>query len=512
VDFEIGLNTAVARLREALSDSAEKPLYIETIPRRGYRFIAETLPVAPAASTRKPRVVILPLLNLTGDAAQEYFSDAMTDDIITALCSLGRNRFAVIARTTAMHYKTSRKDIARIARELNLDYLVEAAVRRSNDYVDINVQLIQACDQTHLFARKYTDTIDNLFNLHKRVAEDISTAIAGPLSACSVVYSRQPTQDSTAYQLYLRGRFQMYLETPESLTNAKLQFEQAIARDPEFALAYVALGELYFWTGFFGYRKPKEAFSAALWPILRALEIDNSLGETHAFLGKLRQVLDFDWPEVRRECARALDLSPSSVVVRFCCATSAPLPMGELDQCIAQLQQALELDPLSALLNIWLCIALWLARDYERALQAVRMYGEILPQSYLVPMMIGMIYRDSGRVEDAIAFHQQSVQLSGGAPQPLAWLGLSLAKAGRSEEARATAAKLHDMSTRSYVSPTCFAWIHVGLNEIDEAFRWMDRAIEERDPNMMPIRTFPFLDPLRSDSRFPALLRKMNLT
>jgi TolB-like protein len=516
VDFENNLNTAVAQLRQALGDSAEHSHFIETLPKLGYRFVAAVSEPARAAETapaRRAKLMVLPFVNLSGDPAQEYFSDAMTDEIITELASVAPEQLAVIARTTAMHYKGSHKDVDHIGRELRVDYVIEGGIRRTENQVSINIQLIQTSDQTHLFAERRDCEIRELFRLQASIAEDIAGQIPGVSSRLEIGHRgrKKPTDDVVAYQLYLQGRQHMYKETPEGLAKAKQSFEQAIARDPRFALAYDALGESHWWTGFFGYVPPKEAFSTGLWAALRAIEIDSTLAETHGLLGQLRQQLDYNWLEVRRELTRAMELNPSSPLVRFRFAGSGLLPQGQLREGITQLEYALELDPLSLLLRCWMSVFLWLARDYERALEAARLFERLAPDSYIAQFMIGHICRDSERLHEAIAAQRLAVEWSGGAPQMIGWLGFSLARSGNTTEARLLLDRLHVIAGQAYVSPTCFAFIHLGLNEIDDAFLWMERAIDERDPIMIPIKTYPFLDPLRTDARFAVLLRKMNL-
>ncbi len=514
VDFDNNLNTAVARLREALGDSADHPRFIETLQMRGYRFLAACSEPSPAPGKTpawRAKLVVLPLLNLSGNLAEEYFSDAMTDEIITALAALAPEHLAVIAHTTAMVYKGCHKDVAQIGRELGVDYVLEGGVRRDGDRVAINLQLIQTSDQTHLCAKKYEAEMHDIFNLQNSIAQTIGRQIPCIRSRLGTGERKEPTGDLLAYQLYLQGRQHMYKATPEGLAKAKQSFEEAIIRDPRFALAYDALGESYFWTGFFGYVPPKEAFSAGLWAALRAIEIDNSLAETHGLLGQLRQQLDYNWPEVRRELNRAMELNPSSPLVRFRYAGSGLLPQGRLREGIAHLEYALELDPLSLLLRSWISVFLWLARDFDRALQAARFFERLYPDSYVAQLLIGHICRDMGSLREAIAAQRLAVELSGGAPQMLGWLGFSVARSGNTTEARLLLDRLHVIAGQAYVSPTCFACIHLGLDELDDAFLWMERAIDERDPIMIPIKTYPFLDPLRTDARFAVLLRKMNL-
>jgi TolB-like protein/tetratricopeptide (TPR) repeat protein len=514
VDFETDLNTIIARLREALGDSAEHPRYIETLPKRGYRFL---MPAAEGAASepvpeRRVRLVVLPFTNAGGDPAEEYFSDTMTDEIITALCQVAPENLAVIARTTAMHYKNSEKDVVHIGRELGADYVVEGGVHRSGDRVAMNAQLIQASDQTHVFARKYEVEMGELFGLQSRIAEDVIAHIPS-VSGLRVAgrARKKPTEDVMAYQLYLQGRHHMYKLTPDRLAKAKQCFEEAIARDPKFALAYDSLGEANWWTGFFGYVPPRQASFVGLGAVLRAVEIDPTLAETHTLLGQFRQKVDYNWAEVRREMMMAMEMDPSSPLVRIRYAVSYLLPHARLKEAISQVERALDFDPLSWLARFWLSCFLWLDRDYDRGMREARFVQELDPENYMPPLMIANIYREQGMFDEAIAHQRRAIQFSGGQPQMLGWLGLNLALSGNATEARSLLQRLQVITTKAYVAPSCFVWIYVGLGEFDEAFVWMERAIDDRDSIIIPIKTYAFFDPLRSDPRFAVLLRKMNL-
>ncbi len=516
VDFDNNLNIAIARLREALGDSAERPRFIETLPKHGYRFMAAVDEgSAETGGTRRARLVVLPFVNLSGDAAQEYFSDAMTDEVITAVAGVAPEQLAVIARTTAMHYRGSGKDIAQIGREIGVDYVVEGGVRRTDDRVSVNVQLIQVSDQTHLLARKYDADMRDIFSVHARIAE----AIADHIPALAAIRERarpgdrtrrKPTEDLVAYNLYLQGRFRMG-NGGEQLAEAKACFEQAVARDPRFALAYDALGEFYWWVGFGGRAAPREAFSMGLWAALRAIEIDNTLAETHALLGQFRKELDYNWSEVHREMARALELNPGSALVRFRNALSGLMPLGRLEEAAAELETALELDPMDLNARSWLAAMHWLGRQYDRAIRELQLVLEVDANSYMGNGVLGQTRCMERKFDEAITVLSKAVELSGGAPMMLSWLGLALAQSGNVTEAHALLQRLDAIASQAYVPATCFAWIHLGLGDIDAAFNWMDRAIEQRDPMMVPIRSYPFFDPIRSDPRFAVLLRKMNL-
>jgi TolB-like protein/Tfp pilus assembly protein PilF len=521
VDFENNLNTAVARLREALGDSAEHPRFIETLHKRGYRFLENVFEPSqprPRKATKRARLVVLPFLNLSGDQSQEYFSDAMTDEIITALAALAPEQLAVIARTTAMHFKNGQKDIAQIGGELDVDYVVEGGVHRNEDRVGINVQLIQVSDQTHLFAKRYDTELRDLFNVQGCIAQALGARlniIPPPAIASARLRAgrprRKPTEDLAAYDAYIRGRYHLSRWTPDDMSKAKQLLEEAIARDSRFALAYDALSEIYWWIGFLGMARPKDAFSAGVFCALRAIETDDTLAEAHSMLGTFRKELDYNWPEVQREMNLALDLDPVSPVVRFRYALSGLMPHGRLGEAEAQMERVLESDPLSPLMRAWLCAMLYFGRHYERAMEQLRVLIQFDPSYYLGYFVAGQVLSAQGVFVEAIASLRKAATLSGNSPLVLGWLGMSLAKSGDIVGAQEVLAGLHNAATQTYVLPTSFAWIHLGLGEIDQAFTWMERAIEDRDPIIVPIKSFPFLDPLRSDPRYTALLRKMNL-
>ncbi len=519
VDFEKGVNAAVSRLREALNDSAEHPRFIETLPKRGYRFIAEVHTPAipsPEPHATRERLLVLPFLNLSGDPAQEYFSDAMTDEIITAVASVAPEQLAVIARTTAMHYKTAHKDVARIGRELNVQYVVEGAVRRSEDQVDINVQLIQTRDQAHLFARKYSVEMRSVFNMLSDVGWEIAAHIPGlqgapPAQAEGRRTKLKPTEDMVAFNLYLKGRHHLRHMTPPDIDQGQQLFEQAIARDPWFALAHFGLAEAYWIRGFMGLMRPKDAFSTGVFAALRAVELDPTLAQTHAQLGTYRKELDYNWPEVHREMTLALELDPDSPDVLFCYAGSDLMAQGQIRESIAAMERALELDPLSGFIRAWLGLVLYLGRQYERALEQLDLAIELDPTYFFSYSIMGLIRCEQRLFDDSIAVLVKAAQLSHNSQMVLGWLGMTLAKSGDASGARKLLTRLHAMAAQAYVLPSSFAWVYLGLGEIDPAYTWMERAIEDRDPIIIPIKTYPYLDPLRNDSRFHELLSHMNL-
>lgn len=514
VDFENNLNRAVATLREALGDSAERPRFVETLPKRGYRFLAQVSDVASSSEpgrSRRVRVVVLPFVDLSGDPGQEYFSDGMTEEVITALAALAPEGLGVIARTTAMRYKGTQKDVAQIGRELRVDYVVEGAVRRQKDSVAITAQMIRASDQTHLLARRYEADLDGVFDLRNTIATTIAGEIGIALHPSAGARTRRkPTSDLTAYHLYLRARALLSKETAENVAAARQYLLDAIARDPRFALAYDALAELHWYVGFSGLAPSKELSAAAMSYAIQALNFDDTLAETHALLGLLLINVDLDWSAVKREFDRAREIDAASPLVRLRYAVGWLLPGLRFGEAALEIEAALEADPQSTLMRAWLACMLWLDREYERAIEQGHLIVAFDPAAFTGYWLLGMALREAGRFDDAIAAHRTAVELSGDSPLLLGWLGLALGQAGRTAEAREMLERLHGIAAAGYVPPTAFAWTHYGLGDIDDAFVWMDRAIDGRDDMIIPLSAYPFLDPIRADPRFTALLRKLN--
>jgi TolB-like protein/tetratricopeptide (TPR) repeat protein len=520
VDFENSLNTAVARLREALCDSSDHPRFIETLPRRGYRFVAQVFE-APALPQPVPasrtRLIVLPFLNLSGDAAQEYFADAMTDEIITALASLAPEHLAVIARTTAMHYKGKHKDVARIGRELDVEYVVEGAVRRAGDQIAMNAQLIQASDQVHLFARKFEGESRDIFNMQSSLAREIAAhipSIAEKVRGQRV--TRKPTEDLAAYTEYIKGRCEMWKWTPEGVAKAKQHFEAALARDDRFALACDGLANLYWYLGFWGFAPPDETEPIRRFYALRAFELDSTLAETHTLIAfhpeKCNYIgaYSYNWAETEKQMAHARNLYPNCPFLRVGYA-SVLLVLGQTEKAVAELECALGLDPLSPEVHFWLVEVLFFGHQYERALAEAQKLVELEPEHHVASMVLGQVYLGMQKFDESVAAFRHAVDISGGFPLMLGWLGLALGLGGQTDEARAVLERLRAVASQRFVLPTSFAWIHVGLGEVDDAFRWMGRAIERNDGWIPALKSYPFLDPFRADPRFHVLLRKLNL-
>lgn len=520
VNFDNNLNAVVAHLREVLCDTAEHPRFIETLPRRGYRFIASAsktpaLPQPTPAS--RSRLVVLPFVNLNGDPAQQYLSDALTDEIITALASLAPQQLAVIARTTSMHYKSSHKDVARIGRELGVDYVVEGALRSSTEQVAVNVQLIQASDQTHLCASKYEAEPREIFLTPSSIAQDIAAhipSIAEKVAGKPV--TRTPPEDLAAYSEYVQGRYEMWKWTREGVAKAKRHFEAALAHDPRFGLACDALANFYWYLGFWGFLAPDGTEPIRRFYALRAIELDPTLAEAQTLIAfrpekcHYRDAYVYNWTETEQQMARARDLHPNSPLIRIRHASVLGV-LGRLEEAILELDGALELDPLSLEARFWLVLQLFFDRQYGRAHAEAHKFLELEPGHHIAHMVLGQVYLGMQRFDESVTAFKRAVEISGEFPLMLGWLGLALGLAGRAVEARIVLDRLRTIASQVYVLPTTFAWLHIGLGDVDQAFAWMEQAVDRNDGWISALNSYPFLNPLHADPRFSALLRKMNL-
>lgn len=514
VGFAQNLNSAVARLRQALNDSAEHPRLIETLPKRGYRFVGPCpqfhTHITKAGPPKRVRLLVLPFTNLSGDPGQEFIGDAMTEDVITAIASLAPESVSVIARTTSMHYRRRDPVISQIRQELGVDFVLEGSVRSFDSRLTVTFQLIRTSDESHLLAGKREVKHAELFTLHDEIARSIIERL--PLDAKEDSRSvREPTTNFHAYSLYCRGRFEMNQWTPDGIAAGRALLQEAVTLDPGFALAYDSLAELYWYMGFLGFISPREAQAEGMWAAIRAVELDPDLADTHALLGMYRKETDYDWSEVAREMALALRLSPASPVVRFRRALSYLLPLGRLDEAISEIRGALESDPLSSFIRFWLVTCLWFNGDLEEALHEARRTVELDPASHLAHFTLAVMCMERGSHAEAACGFQKAVELSGGSPLLMGWMGAAAARAGDQTHARRILESLHQISGSHYVPPSSFAWIHLALGELDTAFEWLNRAVDARDPMIVPLRLYPFLYPLHPDPRFQAILRRLRL-
>jgi TolB-like protein/DNA-binding winged helix-turn-helix (wHTH) protein/Tfp pilus assembly protein PilF len=589
VDFDHSLNTAIMRLREALSDSSDNPRFIETLPRHGYRFIAPveevalpeqarqidganaTAPesqsvaadsgsVSPptlnevrhrpeskqislrravvlggllvavvstllAVSVRFVRnsaglkvqpslfksVVVLPFENLSGDKDQQYFTDGMTDELIANLAKIRSLR--VISRTSAMGYKGTHKTLSEIARDLNVDAVVEGTVLRSGDRVRITAELVQVATDRHLWADTYESPFGDVLTLQSQVASAIVNEIRinlTPEEQQRLASARPISPES--YEDYLKGRFYWNKRSEEGLTRAIEYFQLATQKDPHSALAFAGLADCYSIIGsaIVGSVPSQEVASKARVAALKALELDKSLAEAQTSLATVQFNYDWNWPAAAGGFQRSIELNPSYATAyqRYSLYLMA---MGRTGESLAQMNHARDLDPLSISMNFSLGWRLYMAHQYDQAISQLRNTLEMDPNFALPRMVLGQAYGQKGMVPQAIAELQKAVAISHDSPPMLGSLGHAFGLAGNKAEAYKILGQMMEQSKNQYVSPFYISIVYAGLHENEKAMDWLEKAYEDRSNAIIFIKVDPDFDSLRSNPRFQVLLRRLAL-
>jgi TolB-like protein/DNA-binding winged helix-turn-helix (wHTH) protein/Flp pilus assembly protein TadD len=572
-DFDQAVNIAIAKLRTALGDSAENPRYIETLPKRGYRFIADVAVVDPEALTKRPesaagdphgteiehqlqragltitskprlwpsrRVIVvlalvlsllilavwlfhshgrpptgirslavLPLDNLSGDPTQDYFADGMTDELITDLAQIRALR--VISRTSVMGYKGVRKPLPEIARELNVDAVVEGSVLRSGDQVRITAQLIQAPADKHLWAESYEGNLRDTLALQKEVARNIAEQIRIEVTPREQAALKSvKTIDPEAYEAYLKGRYFWNKRTADGLKKAVDYFNQAIAKDPNYAAAYSGLADTYALLGDWQYAvmTPKEAMPRAKAAAMKAMELDDSLGEAHASLAFCLDGFDWNFEAADREFRRSLELSPSYATGHQWYSWHLAL-LGRNSEAIAEMTKAENLDPLSLIINADLAELFLIAHFPDESTEQSRKTIEMDPNFAFGHNQLAQAYLQKHMFPEAITELEKAIQISGGSPTFTANLARAYAATNRKEEAVGLLNDLKKRSAPGNAYAADIAMIYAALGDNDQAMVWLEKGYEERFNPGVLLR--PGFDPLRSDPRFQELIRRIGL-
>ena len=511
VDFEHSLNTTMNKLRRALHDQAAKPRFIETLARRGYRFIAPVEHTSPAPTARrKTMLAVLPFANLSGDREQEYFSDGLTEEMLTRLARLHPQRLGVIARTSIMRYKNTEKDVGAIGAELGVAYILEGSVRRAGGKVRITTQLIQVEDQTHLWAESYDRELEDVFAIQSDVAEQIARSLALELfPAESSIPARTLTTDPETHELYLRARHHWNARTPESLRKTFDYLKQALATDPAFATAYAGLADAFNLSVDYGLFPPARAFPQAQAAALKACELEDGLAQPHAALAFIKHRFDWDWTAAEEEYLRSIQLNPNYATAHHWYAEFLS-QMGRHDQALERIGCARLLDPLSLII---LSVESWLlyhARRYDQASRKCKEIFDLDPNFPVAHYVLGRVLLQQDKPNEAVSECQLAVSHSRGNPFMLSALGLACAAAGKKKQARKTLDDLAALADTRHISPYLKAKIHLGLEEDDVALDLIENAFEERDGWLADLRVDPELHPLRSHPRFQKLLQRMN--
>jgi eukaryotic-like serine/threonine-protein kinase len=459
-----------------------------------------------------PRIkslAVLPLANLSGDPAQEYFADGMTDALITDLGKIGALR--VISRTSVMQYKGGSKPVREIAKDLSLDAVVEGSLLRSGDRVQITARLIQARTDTQIWSHSYERDIQDALTLQSEVAQAIADEIRVKLTPEEQArISASHAVSPEAFDAYLKGRHFWEERTEEGLKKSLEYFRQAIEKDPAYARAYAGLADSYATLGNNRFLPPKESFPKAKAAALRSLEIDEGLAEAHASLAFALWNYDMDWNSVEKEYKRAIELNPGYPTAYHWYAGYLS-GMGRHAEAIAAMEKARELDPLSPRINANVGLILYFAREYDHAIEELQKALEMDPDSGAAYFYLGMARLQKGEHQQAIAALERSRQLLDGSPESVLELAYTNAAAGKRKEAQDMLSQVMGEPNPHYIPALWVARIYAAEGEKEKAFQWLQKAYEERSPQLPFLRVDPRLDTLRSDPRFRDLLRRMKL-
>ena len=573
VDFNVGLNSAVRKLREALDDSAENPRFVETLPRRGYRFIASVTPTisdpipepAPEPGADEPpertagetdarrrfpawiagglaivvaiaatlalayasrgsappgagvaagqvrSLAVLPFKNLTGDPTQDYFVDGMTDTLTTDLAQVAG--LDVISQTSAMQYKDAKKPAPAIGQELKVDGLLEGSVGRSGQQLRITVQLIHARTDRHVWARSYAGQVSEVLTLQRQIAREIATAIGGrPVLPPTTRAGVPRAVDPEAYDAYLKGLAAGGRGTYDGFRNAVAYFEEAVARQPDFALAYAALAQHQQQFLFGGPLSPRETTPKTEAAARRAIQLDDTIAQAHRTLGQVLHYYYWQWEEGDKEFERARELGRSLHDQVPMVAAAASIRRGRVEQAIAEAEQALTLDPLSFGAYVNLAVAYRAAGQYDRAIAEIHRALEITPQRPRAHFQLGVTFLLMGRVNDAIGELETAVESApGGNARFQAYLGYAYAATGRRVDARRMLTALELQGRQRYVSSFGIALIHDALGEKEAALVALERAYEDRAIEFAQMAQYPAFKTIASEPRFQAVMKLIGL-
>ena len=465
--------------------------------------------LAPASAPDLRAIAVLPFVNASPDPENEYFSDGMTDELITALSKV--EGLHVASRTSVFALKGVREDVRALGARLNVTTVLEGTVRRAGNRLRITVQLTGVDDGRTLWSERYDRELADVFEIQDEIARTIVTTLRSTLlrdlgDAPAMRY----TANVRAYQLYLKGRFWWNRRTQEAIAEGVKYFEQAIAEDDSYALAYTGLADSY--ALYLDYRGAPvvEGMEKARVMALKALELDESLAEAHTSLGWVKFIFDWDWPAAERELSRAIELNPRYATARQWYSWYLTA-MGRCDAAIAHGRIAAELDPASVSVRRSLGWLHYYARQPEASLEHLRRALAMDPTAEENHRLIGLAYMQLGKYDEAAAAFREAIASSDSRALATAGLGQAAALRGREDEARGILAQLQAEAERRYVSPIAVAMLHTSLGEADQAFNWLDRAYEDRRGWLTYLRVEPILDPLRGDPRFRALLERMRL-
>ena len=555
VDFDRSINFCVNQIRAALGDDPQSPRYIETLPRKGYRFVAPVTEAGgqPARAQPAPEplavpkpiparrgwllsavsaaslvaialaskmgvsphlgtkpigsLAVLPLENLSHDPEQQYFADGMTDELITALAKISALR--VVSRTSVMQYKGTKKSISQIAGELNVEAVLEGTVTRDRNRVRITAQLIGAVPEKHLWAESYEGSLEEVLTLQDRVASAVAREIQIQMTPRERTLLATPRPvDPEAYEAYMKGRYLWQGASEENLRKSQDYFEQAIKKDPGYALAWAGLADTYDRLAGWGVVPFKDSAPRAKAAAEKALDLDDSLAGPLITLANAKTNLEWDWDGAERLCKRAIELNPNYGNAHHLYATLLAA-LGRVREAIAEARRAHEVEPLNAVFHANVIWKLYLAHEYKEAELEFRKVREWRP-NVTGGYIMASVYLQTGRQREAVAELRRSAAESHSGILELMYLGHALGSSGARAEGHKVLEQMHALSQRRYVPPEHFAIVYEGLGERDRALQWFEKACAEHSMNAWLLPD-PRLDSIRSEPRFKDIMRRLGL-
>ena len=508
---EGSLTSHISLLRRVLAEGAGGQQFIETLPKRGYRFVGPCAAMAqPAAATGAGRrmLVVLPFENLSGGRKHDYFSEGLTEEMISQLARLSPEQLGVIARTSAMQYKSTTKTAQQIGQELGVSHLLEGSVRRSGERVRITAQLIRVSDATHLWAEGYERSLHDILALQAEVARAIAREIQIKLTVgVQHRLDRVAAIDPEAHEAYLRGRHLWNRRTEEGMRNSIAQYEEAIRRHPDYAMAYAGVADSYVMLACRGMVSAKETFRKARAAARKALELDGELGEAHGSLAHVR-LHDWEWEGLDRDFLRAIELHPAQPIVYYWYGEFL-MSMGRPEEAIAMTRRAQQADPLSPVIAASLAMILYLARKYDEAVKVLQRAQEIDPSHFLPHLRMGLVRLQQKSHAEAIRELQTAARLANHSTETLAALGTGYAMAGMSGEAHRIVAQLQASQAEHYVLPYNIAKIYAAACDKERTLEWLERAYQEGNPDLIELNSEPVFDGLRGEPMFSELMRRI---
>jgi len=496
VDFEVALNSAVSRLRDALGDSADEPSFIETIPKRGYRFVG---PIP-----KRPAVAVMPFVNQTAEAKDEYFSDGLTDELIRVLSRIDGLR--VTASSVVFRFKGQRCDARQIGRELGVEAVLEGSIWRSGDRIRITVNLVGAKDGFNLWAQRFDGNLGDLFAIQDQVCAAVAEALHMRLA--SQIPKRHPS-NAVAYMQYLKGAYLLKRRRPEDIRRAFEYQQEAIRLEPDYAEPYYGAGMFYIVSAVYGAMPPRTALREAEELVSKGLALDENSTRLHSTLGMLR-MFQWRWAESEQAHKKALSLEPTNEFPHMCYPILCSF-LGRHDEAVFHAAKAVELDPLDLMTNFRLVQANCYAGRHEEAVRCGRIAIQLTPESPYTYFYLALSLVALGSKEEAWEIANTGRKLANGMPLGEGYFGYLAGVTGHTVEARGVVDDLRARREKGYEPALPIAVTYLGLGETAAGFQWLETALAERDPFLGSLMVFPAYDAIRNQPKFRRLAEQLKL-